>query len=95
MKHFTFKQVGSCIVDSKVLAYKIKTPTTTNVGEFITIGNGAKHRVVYIKTDDNSHDNAVSLLQNFDDFYDVDGYNKMIQYCQKINGFIVTYICID
>lgn len=94
MKHFTFKKIGACILDSKKLGYEIEPPTNAIIGEFITVGNGSKHKILYIKTTDKSPEKSTEILNMFPE-HENNSFMKIIQYCYKIEGFIFGYINWD
>ena len=88
MKHFTFKQVGTCMFTSASAKYwPVIKPDTCGKYEFVTIGNRNTLTAIFISSP-KLPENICAL-----DFFELpyDGNERFIQYIPSIGGYLYAW----
>lgn len=87
-RHFTFSQVGPSFVGS----YKdldLVTPDRCGTGEFVTVGNGCRIKVVFIKSE--KLDDGTRFSELFGLGHDIDKHMSIIQYNRNLGGYLYSW----
>lgn len=89
MKHFNYNQVAPSVFDSGYAIGKYYTPSTTTVGELVTIGRGNKVTAIYMPSDKLTDDQAHEIFSTFPPMLTA---LFVYQYVKPIGGYLAAYM---
>lgn len=93
MRHFTFKSISPSFVHTSQGPLGLVTPVTCGIGEFVTIGNGKRIKVVFIKSDRLPDGSDWKGL--FEVCHDSELHMSIIQYNNKLGGYLYSWATYD
>jgi hypothetical protein len=89
-QHYTFKEVAGSIFDNrKYINLNLVTPSSCGVGKFVTIGNGVRFRVAFIKS---PKLNYVEDLEKFFSIPKTPDQPTVFDYNHTLGGYLYAFL---